>query len=334
MTKPGLTVHDLPAPPAGKTGWPWTVGSAHASQEVSGSMDWPRISIVTASFNQGWAIEETIRSVLLQGYPNLEYIVMDGGSTDETVEILKKYGSLLDYCYSGPDQGQTTAMMTGFTRATGSIFGWMNSDDYFLPDALFVLARLRHHHPDAVAWIGATHEVDKRGSFLREVKSLPSTQEDLFEWGNSTLRFHQPGCLFDAEMFRHIGGLDTSIWGAMDVDLWIRLRGLGEFACCDDAVAAARIYAGMKSSEGMGDSRIMVDMISAAIKAGRRDMADRYAKMSMNMWMRKLARDIGPEVAMRAVKEEDYLNHLSFSFIARYLSRRGIRAVRKLLRSS
>lgn len=332
MKRSCISVSDLPTPPAGKTGWPWTEGSDLIPPFMPDGKEWPRVSIVTASFNQGWAIEETIRSVLLQGYPNLEFIVMDGGSTDETLEILKKYDQFFDYWFSGPDKGQTSAMMEGFARATGQIFGWMNSDDYFLPNALQTLARLHAHQTTAMAWIGATIEVDKYGRELREVKPKPSTQEDLFEWGNSTLRFHQPGCLFSAEGFRRAGGLDTSIWGAMDVDLWIRLRGEGEFAYCDQTVAAARIYVEMKSSGGMGDSRIMVDMISSAIKLGRRDMADRYAAMSKSKWISQYASEIGPEIAMRAIKEEDYLNHLSLPFILRYLARRGMLSAKKLLR--
>jgi glycosyltransferase involved in cell wall biosynthesis len=129
--KNGLLVI-LPAAPDAKTGWPWT-------EETSPSMyqhrpEWPRITIVTPSYNQGLYIEETIRSVLLQNYPNLEYIIMDGGSTDDTKEILKKYTPWISYWQSEKDEGQGQAINMGFSIASGKYFSWVNSDDYYLKD--------------------------------------------------------------------------------------------------------------------------------------------------------------------------------------------------------
>src|SRR5688572_28969334 len=101
---------DLPAPPPGKTGWPWTEETFQLPEAMPDGKRWPRISIVTPSYNQGQFIEETIRSVLLQCYPNLEYIVIDGGSTDDSVEIIEKYKSWLTYWVSEPDKGQVDAI--------------------------------------------------------------------------------------------------------------------------------------------------------------------------------------------------------------------------------
>lgn len=103
--------------------------------------DWPRITIVTPSLNQGQFIEETIRSVLLQGYPNLEYIIIDGGSTDGSVDIIRKYERWLAYWVSEPDNGQAHAINKGFQRATGDIGAYLNSDDYYQPGALAHVAR-------------------------------------------------------------------------------------------------------------------------------------------------------------------------------------------------
>ncbi|MDO8303698.1 MAG: glycosyltransferase, partial [Sedimentisphaerales bacterium] len=126
---------ELPAAPAGKTGWPWTVESpAPALSQITNC---PRICIVTPSFNQGEFLEETIRSVLLQGYLNLEYIIMDGGSTDNSVEIIKKYSPWLAYWTSQKDNGQADAIYRGFEKASAEYIGWVNSDDMLLPDALF-----------------------------------------------------------------------------------------------------------------------------------------------------------------------------------------------------
>src|SRR5437763_87805 len=119
MRCPGLK--DLPPPPAGKTGWPWTEESEQLPDRMEDGREWPRISIVTCSYNQGCFIEETIRSVLLQGYPNLEYIIIDGESKDESVEIIRKYGSWLTYWESSPDKGQSNKINNGMKRASGDI---------------------------------------------------------------------------------------------------------------------------------------------------------------------------------------------------------------------
>ncbi len=127
---------ELPSPPAGKTGWPWTEESPQHSNTAPGIEPWPRISIVTPSYNQGKFIEETIRSVLLQGYPNLEYFVIDGGSTDNSIEIIRKYEKWLTYWVSEPDRGQAHAVNKGLERATSEIAAYLNSDDVYLRGCL------------------------------------------------------------------------------------------------------------------------------------------------------------------------------------------------------
>lgn len=130
------TLAELPAPPAGKTGWPWTVETPQLPDRQHDGQAWPRVSIVTPSFNQGRYIEETIRSVLLQGYPDLEYVVMDGGSTDESLEVIERYAPWLAHWESAPDRGQAHAINKGLDRASGAIHAYLNSDDYYLPGAL------------------------------------------------------------------------------------------------------------------------------------------------------------------------------------------------------
>ena len=131
-----IRFEDLPKPPPDKSGWPWTSGSDQSAEKRPDNADWPRISIVMPSYNQAGYIEETIRSVLLQGYPNLEFIIMDGGSTDGSVEIIKKYGPWLTYWVSESDHGQTHALNTGMRHCTGEVFNWLNSDDYYEPGVL------------------------------------------------------------------------------------------------------------------------------------------------------------------------------------------------------
>jgi len=120
-------VEKLPPAAPGRTGWPWTEETDPAI--YAGREDWPRISIVTPSFNQAQYLEETIRSVLLQNYPNLQYLVMDGGSTDGSVEIIKKYSPWIDHWVSEKDRGQSHAINKGLERCDGEWFNWINSDD-------------------------------------------------------------------------------------------------------------------------------------------------------------------------------------------------------------
>lgn len=123
------TLAELPPPPPGKEGWPWTEGSPSLPDQMPDGRPWPRVSLVTPSYNQDPFIEETIRSVLLQGYPALEYIVIDGGSRDNSVEIIKKYERYLAYWVSEADRGQADAINKGFQRGTGELGCYLNSDD-------------------------------------------------------------------------------------------------------------------------------------------------------------------------------------------------------------
>src|SRR5437870_1420981 len=140
------TLNELPSPPPDKTGWPWTAETPPLPPARPDGSAWPRISIVTPSYNQGQFIEETIRSVLLQGYPDLEYTIIDGGSTDQSIEIIKKHEPWLTYWVSEQDRGQAHAINKGLSRSTGEIFQWINSDDVLLSGALFELAAAYSGH--------------------------------------------------------------------------------------------------------------------------------------------------------------------------------------------
>jgi glycosyltransferase involved in cell wall biosynthesis len=137
--------------------------------------EWPMISIVTPNYNYGQFIEETIRSVLLQGYPNLEYIVIDGGSTDDSVEIIKKYEPWLTYWVSEKDKGQANAINKGFQRASGEILAYINSDDYYLPNAFTRVARAFSETQNDLI-VGSTRV------FPNEEKLVPHLMNSLLEW--------------------------------------------------------------------------------------------------------------------------------------------------------
>lgn len=136
------SIAELPPPPQGESGWPWTLESVQLADRMPDGKAWPRISIVTPSFNQGRYIEETIRSVLLQGYPNLEYVIMDGGSTDGSVDIIRKYEPWLKFWVSEKDGGQVPAINKGFSMSTGDWLNWINSDDALALGALAAVAQI------------------------------------------------------------------------------------------------------------------------------------------------------------------------------------------------
>src|SRR5881409_3781716 len=164
-------LRELPPAPEGKTGWPWTEETFPEEADQTSSSP-PSISIVTPSYNQATFLEETIRSVLLQGYPNLEYIVMDGGSTDGSVEIIRKYEKHLTYWTSQKDAGASDAIRKGFERATGSILAYLNSDDLYLPGAVHhLINRFKTAGADVV--YGNTYWIDDRSRILAERRQTP-----------------------------------------------------------------------------------------------------------------------------------------------------------------
>ncbi|MGC1393151.1 MAG: glycosyltransferase family 2 protein [Coleofasciculaceae cyanobacterium] len=165
-----LTLKDLPPPLPGATGWPWTEQSQPLPKQIIDASKLPRISIITPSYNQGKFIEETIRSVLLQGYPNVEYIIIDGGSTDRTIEVIQKYQKYIAYWISESDQGQADAINKGFLKATGDLIGWQNSDDYYYPDAFIYAAQGAIHFQEYDVFYGSRNfiNLDGKGSITKD----------------------------------------------------------------------------------------------------------------------------------------------------------------------
>ena len=135
-----MTLVSLPL--TNKIGWPWSSENSVDAHASLVDREYPKITVLTPNYNYGHYLEETIRSVLLQGYPNLEYIIIDGESTDNSIEVIKKYEPWLTYWVSEPDRGQTHAINKGLEKATGEIFNWINSDDILMPGALFAIANL------------------------------------------------------------------------------------------------------------------------------------------------------------------------------------------------
>ena len=211
----------LPLPIKGGDEWPMLSG-AYAIPALPPGLSWPKISIVTPSFNQGAYLEKTIRSVLLQGYPNLEYIIIDGGSSDQSVDVIKKYEQWIDFWVSEKDRGQSHAINKGLAKTSGELLGWLNSDDYYLPGALFKIARAYLEDTSAGAIYGQGHLVDETGAIIHIPKLVPVTRASLFAWcfGND---FMQPSCFFTRKAWQASGPVDQSLIFALDVEFWIRI---------------------------------------------------------------------------------------------------------------
>jgi glycosyltransferase involved in cell wall biosynthesis len=219
------TLSELLPPLPGKIGWPWTEESPPVPDAMPGGSLWPRITIVTPSYNQSEFIEETIRSVLLQGYPDLEYIIMDGGSTDGTVEIIRRYEPWLSHLHIGPDGGQAAALVAGFERATGEILAWLNSDDRYRPGTLPRAAAFFASRPTVVFGNGDVNYIDHEGHFVQRIWALRPTRFITANLGAHC--WPQQGCFWRRSAYAKVGGIDSSLRFCMDRDLFIRLAGSG-----------------------------------------------------------------------------------------------------------
>jgi glycosyltransferase involved in cell wall biosynthesis len=196
---------------------------------MPGGHPWPRITIVTPSFNQGQFLEETIRSVLLQGYPNLEYIVVDGGSTDTSVSIIRKYEPWLAHWVSEKDRGQSHAINKGFAEATGDILAWLNSDDFYMPNALSrVVAEFSGSHGLV---IGEIAYVDAHSRFLKRIKTpLEAGCRPVAVLQNGLIkdfRHPQPAMFWTREVHVKAQPLAEDLHYVMDLDFLLRAMALG-----------------------------------------------------------------------------------------------------------
>ncbi len=213
------SLNDLPPPPRGKTGWPWTEEGLPFVQEPRIGAPYPKISIVTPSYNQGPFLEETIRSVLLQGYPDLEYIIIDGSSTDESVEIIRKYEPWITYWISEPDAGQTDAINKGIRKTTGGVLAWLNSDDVYRPEALQQIGKSFITLPHVDLLYGDCEMIDGSGRLFDRFNVRSGDLVQLLEENFIA----QPSAFCTREAWEKAGGLDGTLHYAMDYDLWLRI---------------------------------------------------------------------------------------------------------------
>jgi glycosyltransferase involved in cell wall biosynthesis len=201
----------------------------------------PLVSVVTPSLNQGRYVEETIRSVADQDYPRVEHIVVDGGSTDGTLEILGRYPQVR--WTSEPDEGQADAIAKGFRHAKGAILAWLNSDDLYLPGAIAAAVEALSREPCGLVY-GGWRQIDEHGATLKDVPAKPWDYPMLLEQANFV---PQPSSFFTREAYETVGGIDTRYRYAMDHDLWLRIGARFEVCPLDRLLAAFRYHPESKS---------------------------------------------------------------------------------------
>jgi len=231
-------------PKTDQKGWPWTEGSEQLPERMPDGSEWPKISIVTPSYNQAKYLEETIRSVLLQGYPNLEYIIIDGGSTDGSVDIIKKYEPWLSYWVSEKDSGQSQAINKGFSLSNGEIMAWINSDDYYAPGAFFKVALT--FKQNQTLWVaGLVDKVDAEGAVIQPGRGPVEKLENWYVGAP----YLQPGIFWRREMWLTAGSIDETFQYSFDYDLFLRFVQLQPFAIwINSHLANFRIHPESKTS--------------------------------------------------------------------------------------
>jgi len=181
----------------------------------------PLVSIITPSFNQAEYLEQTIRSVLGQTYPHIEYIIMDGGSTDGSVDVIKKYEARITAWVSEQDRGQTDAINKGFNRASGEILAWINSDDtYASPQTVADAVNFLVAHPDVAMVYADCDFIDETGKVIGK---FASRQTDYAKLRTGYVHIPQQTMFFRSAYWKQLGPLDPSFYFAMDYDLWVRI---------------------------------------------------------------------------------------------------------------
>jgi glycosyltransferase involved in cell wall biosynthesis len=322
---------DLPAPPAGRIGWPWTEAAAPLPPKMADGSPWPKISLVTPSFNQGAFIEETIRSVLAQGYPNLEYIIIDGGSTDETVDIIRKYEPFINCWVREPDHGQSHAINKGIARCSGEVFNWLNSDDLLCPGALKAVAETWRRRPNHVV-AGVEIDFEEDGS-EREIVSQHLTLRNFVHWRSACkerMQWGQPVTFLPMAAVSQAGGVREDLRYSMDHLLMIEVLQHYEVAYIPARLARFRIHRKSKTRtagharfrlERMDAIRAMkslpVEVPASAMRAdyartlvgcAREDCADRHRWSAMKRLLKAVW--ISPSETISAVMDFRWPTHL------------------------
>ncbi|MEA3349546.1 MAG: glycosyltransferase family 2 protein [Chloroflexota bacterium] len=240
----------------------------------------PLVSIVTPSYNQAKYLETTLRSVLEQDYPRIEYVVIDGGSTDGSIEIIRKYADQLAYWVSEPDLGQTDAINKGFAQASGAILAWLNSDDVYEPGVVAEAVQFLEAHPEIGLVYGDANFIDAQGEVIGKFDARQTSYRRLRRGG---VYIPQQAAFWRANLWHQAGPLDPDYYFAMDYDLWLRLARVSELRYLPGhRWANFRLHDDAKTITA--DQRCWPEML----RIHHRDGGSRCAWIYLRYWVRKL----------------------------------------------
>jgi glycosyltransferase involved in cell wall biosynthesis len=255
----------------------------------------PLVSIITPSYNQAPFLEETIQSVLDQDYPNIEYIIVDGGSTDGSLDIINRYADRLAWWVSEPDRGQTDAINKGFEQAHGDIFAWLNSDDTYLPQALSRAVCHLQAQPNTGMVYGDANLIDESGNVIGK---FPARQTNYQRLRRGYVHIPQQAAFFRADLWRRVGPLDPGFYFAMDYDLWVRLARLAPLKHVPELWANFRLHEAGKSV--IADERCWPEMLRIhyrdgggwfswlVLKAKIRPLVYSWLPLRLRLWLRRM----------------------------------------------
>ena len=241
----------------------------------------PLVSIVTPSYNQAEFLTETIQSVLNQDYPRIEYVIVDGGSTDGSVEIIKEFQDRISWWVSEEDRGQTSAINKGFHKTTGQIYAWLNSDDLLKPRAVSEAVEFLTQNPEIGLVYGDLRYINQEGKYIGKFNARQTDHQKLRK---GYVHIPQPATFWRADIWNKVGPLDPSLFFAMDYDLWIKIAAVTQIHYHKGYYwADFRIHSGSKTITA--DEQCWEDML----KIHRRDGGSWFSILVVKYWLRKLA---------------------------------------------
>lgn len=292
---------ELPAPPPGRTGWPWTEAGAPLPPTRPDGTSWPRISIVTPVYNQGHYLEETLRSVLLQGYPDVEYVIVNDGSTDDSEAVIRRYEPWLGYWVTQKNQGQRAAINRGFEHVTGEVLAYLNSDDILLPGALERAAleidptRGRH------VVMGRCRFTDADGHYVGiEHPSRFSSHARVLEvWKGHTIP--QPSVFWTPEVWRTCGPILEDLW--VDYGLFCRFSRRYRFHALDQVLSTYRLHPESKTQVS-GEERRLREVVGISRRYWGPVFAPRRWRLGLSYLLFRFDRRGRGLRALRAAREE------------------------------
>jgi glycosyltransferase involved in cell wall biosynthesis len=227
-------------------GWPTLLDYKECSTKEIINPDGLKLSIVIPTLNQSETLEHTLLSIIHQDYWNYEILIIDGGSVDSTMSIVDKYQDWISVCITGKDSGQSNAINLGFNQASGDIYAWINSDDYYLPFAFSRIVRTFEKYNDVDIIVGSGDVISKDMKFLKHITSMNLSHENLIKWLDG-FWIMQQSCFWTARIWRSIDGVDENLKLLMDLDLWFRFSKTATSIAINESIAAMRYYPEIKT---------------------------------------------------------------------------------------